>query len=239
VLCIFCDERGPRSVEDINPRWMVTELGGVGPIRTDHFTHVPGMPVAKRTSTHGSMATLKVPNVCVTCNGGWMSVLEDATKPILLPLVRGQSQSLTIDACRQLAAWGQLKCITLDAYYRDPHLPASIAHHFCKRQQPMPNCLVIIGRYAPPGAGVALPFGRKKLEPPKVGRGSAVFVRTSFAFRHFYISVMLGGPSAVPTRFVFHSYDDRLAQSWPRDVNDDLNWPPATLITPEDFRVLA
>ena len=90
VLCIFCGLRGPRAREDIISDWLAEELGGTPPISTTHFADVGGQEPRSFTQTHGSVATLKYPEVCRDCNGGWMSNLEVSTKPLLVPLIRGE-----------------------------------------------------------------------------------------------------------------------------------------------------
>ena len=85
---MFCDQVGPRAEEDIISRWVSKELEPVGPISTDFLTEVPDQPIVRHTKQFGSLATLKLPRTCADCNGGWMSRLEEATRPILEPLIR-------------------------------------------------------------------------------------------------------------------------------------------------------
>jgi len=44
--------------------------------------------------------------VCETCNGGWMSRLEQAALPLVEPLMRDLPVTLTQDQAATLAAWG-------------------------------------------------------------------------------------------------------------------------------------
>lgn len=48
---------------------------------------------------------LRVRCVCATCNGGWMSNLETAARPILEPLIHGQTCQLDGPAQQVLAKW--------------------------------------------------------------------------------------------------------------------------------------
>lgn len=52
---------------------------------------------------------LKPRVVCRECNTGWMSVLEETTKPILLPLILKEPCELTIEDQKTLATWMCLK----------------------------------------------------------------------------------------------------------------------------------
>ncbi|MER3424998.1 MAG: hypothetical protein C4293_18980 [Nitrospiraceae bacterium] len=54
-----------------------------------------GQPPKDRIVAHSAQ---KVGNVCATCNNGWMSRLEDDLKPILTPMIIGNSISLTLGA---------------------------------------------------------------------------------------------------------------------------------------------
>ena len=40
-----------------------------------------------------------------TCNNGWMSRIENATKELLIPVVEGQATNLDRDAQRRVATW--------------------------------------------------------------------------------------------------------------------------------------
>ena len=43
--------------------------------------------------------------VCATCNNGWLSALEGAAKPILTPLIRGESRRLPNDDQALIVTW--------------------------------------------------------------------------------------------------------------------------------------
>jgi hypothetical protein len=57
----------------------------------------------------GSTFTKKIRVVCQSCNNGWMSRLENATKPILLKLVQGEPTVLDREQQTLLAQWIALK----------------------------------------------------------------------------------------------------------------------------------
>ena len=40
-----------------------------------------------------------------SCNNGWLSALEGAAKPVLAPLIRGESRRLPYDDQAVIAAW--------------------------------------------------------------------------------------------------------------------------------------
>lgn len=116
---MFCDKWGPRAEEDIITRWSSRELKPNSPVETHFLTELSGQRLRGHTKKSGDFAVLKLSQVCLDCNTGWMSGLERTTQPILEALIRGERIALTHGERRQIAAWGQLKCLTLDAYYRD------------------------------------------------------------------------------------------------------------------------
>jgi hypothetical protein len=53
----------------------------------------------------GDARSQRLKIACVPCNTGWMSVLQQKTKPILLPMLLGQQLDLNISDRKLLAAW--------------------------------------------------------------------------------------------------------------------------------------
>jgi len=246
VLCIFCDERKPRAREDVISEWMSDELNPTGTVYTDFITELPGVPLQRRSKKSGNLATLKLRDVCVDCNGGWMSRLENATKPILLPMLRGVAGPLNLSEQRQLAAWCQLKCLTLDAFYRGEHdgvrhLPARLTHDFYRERQPLENSLVVLGRYLPPKQGVFMPWGRLMKEYPADGvRPAASIVIVTFAFGHLALQVLVGAwqtPHAAQIHFPYA--DPRFLRIWPSEQQAFVRWPPNVAISVSDFAGVA
>lgn len=59
-----------------------------------------------RTRTEkGRRVPIRVKHVCEGCNEGWMSTLEDRTRPVLTPLIHGEPGSLDQDAQGLISAW--------------------------------------------------------------------------------------------------------------------------------------
>lgn len=111
--CIFC-ERGNLSKEHFWPEWATALLPKYPDNRhveqlftVTEKTRLVRPPEVK--SRQGHSWTKKIRAVCRSCNSGWMSVLENAAKPILTPLIATQPHRLTVDAMRILAQWIGLK----------------------------------------------------------------------------------------------------------------------------------
>jgi len=88
--------------------------------------------VLRRNRSHGGMEewfqnTLDRTSgcVCEDCNGGWMSVIEQETKPILRPLILGQPVKLTAGNRRRLAVWTCLRSYVFETANHKTHRPYS------------------------------------------------------------------------------------------------------------------
>ena len=66
----------------------------------------------------GDVRNRGIRTVCADCNSGWMSSIEEMTRPVLEPLIRGQSSFLDQKAQKTLATWSAMK--TMIAEYHDP-----------------------------------------------------------------------------------------------------------------------
>lgn len=87
--CIFCNEVivGNRSKEHVIPQWLINHLNSSDNTLTQGVAHgVEGKVLEVRL--HDMMSYVQG-KVCEECNTGWMSKLESAAKPILLPLIEG------------------------------------------------------------------------------------------------------------------------------------------------------
>jgi hypothetical protein len=102
--CGFCGGPGPLTLEHILPEWIAREVirgERIGTVASSGFA-----PVVRRFDVVGTFG-LKCRAVCRGCNGGWMSALEAATKPILAPLLRRPTARCEIGCSEQmiLASW--------------------------------------------------------------------------------------------------------------------------------------
>src|SRR5207249_4087328 len=101
--CIFCGKGGPFSREHVLPNW-TAELIGLRRVEVRRRV-LDGPPTTwQKVGSFGHTVT----SVCVRCNTGWMSDLEDDTKPILSPLIYPREKRdvrLTPDEQIILAAW--------------------------------------------------------------------------------------------------------------------------------------
>jgi hypothetical protein len=108
MFCTFCKREQTRiSDEHVIPKWM-TELYpfGTWEIRNDLTSHT-------RKSTRYIHLTSRI---CEPCNNGWMSELEKAVAPILIPLIHGTRTVLTPEAQQTLKSWVSLRAMVYDLH---------------------------------------------------------------------------------------------------------------------------
>ena len=245
VLCIFCDRRRPRAVEDIIPNWLSEELDSTGMVTTEFTYASPGADRKSYSQQFGNLATLKLKRVCADCNNEWMSELEKRTRPLLEPLIHGRSSDIGSAAQRQIATWCQLKCLCLDAYYLETyegvqHLPMSVFHEFGQSHQPLDSSTVALGRYIPPNAGTKIRWGRLIRSAPATNETLAlVVVVSTFGLGHLAIQVTVGAWSDTHDRQANYSvYGPELLQTWP-PASPLLSWPPRLVIKDDEFESAA
>jgi hypothetical protein len=109
--CIFC--RGPGlSKEHVFPNWLrilfprmpaQTHLHGVTTWGQSSHGKIYAMPTL--TEDKGHSGSKKVKAVCKDCNTGWMSRMENRTRPILMPLIQGVFHRLSTFDQNTLAGW--------------------------------------------------------------------------------------------------------------------------------------
>lgn len=113
--CIFCGQRGKKSKEHIWPVWMHEYLGKEGDgnhVRESttfkNREHIEGSKLERQ----GYLFSTKFRVVCRSCNNGWMSQLEEDTKPVLVKLMKGDKLKLQKADQRLLSRWIAMKVIT-------------------------------------------------------------------------------------------------------------------------------
>jgi len=88
--CLFCNETiGPgEGVEHVFPQWLLEHLS----IRDDRISPTHTTPEGEVVSMREMVLNRMVEGrVCSRCNSGWMSDLESRAKPLLVPLMEGDT----------------------------------------------------------------------------------------------------------------------------------------------------
>lgn len=117
--CIFCETNNANSREHFYSEWM-HDLLPVGPQGTYSGDFIDQHPKTKEVTRHdrrvkpGELYTKKMKVVCRACNNEWMSGIEEAAKPILEPLIKGEKITLGAAQLEVLAKWATLKTIVCE-----------------------------------------------------------------------------------------------------------------------------
>jgi hypothetical protein len=116
--CIFCAGPG-LSKEHFWSSWTAQFLPSYP--ENEHVEHLATFTektkLAKPTKVQarqGQAWTKKIRVVCRNCNHGWMSDLEQAAKPILIPLIIGQPTELNATSEMVLARWVTMKIMVAE-----------------------------------------------------------------------------------------------------------------------------
>jgi hypothetical protein len=118
--CIFCGEGGirgnPMTEEHVWPEWMhvyLPKMPGRQTLAGRHRIRL-GETIVERKARVGYVFTRRFKLVCKRCNTTWMSGIEDATKPILIPLLQGLPFTLLHKHRVTLATWIALKVMVTE-----------------------------------------------------------------------------------------------------------------------------
>jgi hypothetical protein len=97
--CVFCEREQALTLEHVLPLWLGT-LFPAGRVSHQHKTEEEVL------RTHISKELdAKVRRVCRQCNTGWMHELEQATRPVLSPLILGRGRMLVPTEQEILSVW--------------------------------------------------------------------------------------------------------------------------------------
>jgi hypothetical protein len=218
--CPFCNLYDPTD-EHVYPQWLSRELTSIGELVDPSGEHGP-RKVHKLDTTAP---------VCADCNHRWLSVLENDTKPILAPMVRGENRRLLPEQQRLIAAWAAKTALMLDLASGSPIIPTGFFQEMRQQRRALRSHLVLVGAYTGERAARVdhrpLHVGIPTSEPPNG------FVTTFNAFRvvfqvlgHFTV-----GNRSFTERRVFR---DALGLLWP-PRESAMDWPPNLLAFDDDW----
>lgn len=139
--CLFCSGKEKLTLEDLWPQWLIkSTVGDRSPkIERTIGTDAPVMHDGK---------FVKARCVCEQCNGGWMSLLETRSKPILEPMIHDSPCVLDYSKQSTVSLW-TIRTSMVFEYLRRKEAFYSRADrwHLRKRGLPPPDTLIWIGRY--------------------------------------------------------------------------------------------
>lgn len=113
-LCIFCGGF-PITKEHVWPDWLDPYLQKT---MLNHETFaemvLPNGTTREIRKRAGDPQSVRVRHVCQACNNGWMSVLQNEAKPILIPLLQGKDVTLFRKQQIILAKWVAMFCMVAE-----------------------------------------------------------------------------------------------------------------------------
>ena len=101
-----------------------------------------------RLNRSGDPRSQKMPVVCMTCNTGWMSKLQELAKPILAPLIIGNWTDLDVISQKTLSAWATMFVMVYE--WADEETLASTQDertYFKSNRTPPNHWMIWMGRY--------------------------------------------------------------------------------------------
>jgi hypothetical protein len=113
--CIYCGGKAG-SEEHVFPQWLRERFTGSGTI--EHQVNISS-PV--RFMQGVKDVRIVVRSVCKTCNGRWMSVLQNEAKPIIEGLLDETFATLILEDCRLLTSWAVMSAMCLETRNERTH----------------------------------------------------------------------------------------------------------------------
>jgi hypothetical protein len=150
--CIFCGATG-MSREHIWGDWLKKCLTATMTRHTSsvHVVNPPGVRDVRSFQIRaGDPFGSKVRVVCTTCNNTWLSGIQDAAKPLLIPMLIGQTSVLGDDAQKTIATWAAMATMTAEHVMKEESLIAvsqTDREWLWKNGTPSPDWRIWIGRY--------------------------------------------------------------------------------------------
>jgi hypothetical protein len=234
-VCIFCSMTKKMSREHVFPAWVEAF---VPVLRQTHDASLVGWSAEKREyrkifdKKHGSPATkITVRIVCRDCNSEWMSRLENAAKPSLIKLIRGDQCTLSANDQRTISTWITKTVMTAD--YRFPDITTASQTErtwVMEKLEPPQGWYVSIADYQ----GSRWRDGGLFRQSLSVDRpeNTKLPVRTAcFGLGRLFVHTITVPPTV---QIVYHPEDkSTMRRLWPQ-LSRDLSWPPAKYLKDPD-----
>ncbi len=152
--CLFCD-RTDLTKEHAFPKWARAFIRNEFPKRVHSFDSIAFDVLDRRmtssihrTNRPGDPRFSGIRAVCRTCNGGWMSRLQQRVKPMIVGLNHDERYQLSAEDRQTLSRWAAVTATTFE--HRHAHLTCSTKESRSKLRTPDPvsaDWSVWIARY--------------------------------------------------------------------------------------------
>lgn len=151
--CIFCPYVGRLHREDALPKWIGRALQKRVPPQGRWEALRIAVRSGETTRHHqrfvGNPSAVKLPVVCQErCNGGWMSRLEQAVRPILEPMIFDEPGSIDLVGQACLAAWLTKTALIHELIESDALVATDLDRRwFGEHREPFPLSHMLLARY--------------------------------------------------------------------------------------------
>lgn len=223
--CIFC-KGTPVTREDMISRWILRMFEGELIAKESKIAVKGRSGTTSWESSRAGRHTVKC--VCASCNGGWMSDIEQDAKPALASMIRGES--ITLDKVQQeaVATWACLKTM-IGAYAWGIHpIPDDWLEYFYHEHLPPGGWIIMTARYI--GSMLQM-FDSYRFGAHPASGDEAVLADAEH--QNILASLIIGN-LAISVRATRDEIDLNVRTSllplWPSS-SLELLWPPAALIT--------
>lgn len=111
------------------------------------FSEPQAVPRLTRAVNQGPIGNVKVPTVCLICNNGWMSDLQDMAMPILAPLIRGIWNDFTGQQAAVISKWAAMTvAVVADRFPNSDGVSQADRTYIRDHSDVPPNWQIWIGR---------------------------------------------------------------------------------------------
>lgn len=147
--CIFCGG-GPKSDEHLFGKWLGRQV--TIPENPTHIQFQENSRSGFKEEKRGATQSISIRSVCIPCNNGWMSTIEDAAQHLLLRLMRGEPEDLDRHQQLTISMWVVLKTMIWESQKHIlEHIPQTdrdflFQHRVRAGWQIPPNWLVWCGK---------------------------------------------------------------------------------------------
>lgn len=221
-VCRFCGNAAPLNREHLFPDWLRQALP---PATKSTYVRRKGDGTIDRWRSFSHNTTVRI--ACYPCNGGWMSAIEGAAAPLLLPKILNASPG--VFAGQELAAvatWIYLKSLVIQSTTAPAVAPIAYYHDLFATRAPRPGTFLWLGALAGSDAATGF-FVGSKIDAVHQGVAASGYMATmgvgSLAARLVYVPPILGHVGAVTNP----PFDSHLVRAWPGVAN--AAWPPPAM----------
>lgn len=251
--CIFCDGHG-MTKQHIMPNWMNRAFPKLIAEHVNYKStisnlHTPKIPsylfqLSPPVRYQGSLGLRQLRLVCLKCNGGWMSTIEQQSKDIIIALITHKAIILSQEDQLKLASW--IAQMTIVAEFTDipfKVVPYRERKYFMDNKLPPVTWVIWIGKceskdwqelaYKHRGVVVASfdkHEGELKQSPPKPSIQSSVFI-----FGGLFIMVLSTASDVLQPLIESFTYPE-LIKLWPA-ITDEIRWSDLPIVTDTEMLV--